>query len=208
MVGRQIEGGEMGKTVNVHDGKGRQVLKPLLRVVVLTAVLVAALGCGVPIPQPSLSQPESPPPGVLNSPLVDNRWRIVDVTFHGEDVTFDLFKPMYIIFTREGVLHIYSERCGSGRYAIAYLGEQRYRLGQGSSTAEDCGALIMRDDPTVDCTALVGSDASWQTCARAISSQLARVRRALEATNEYVLDKYELRLKGETAEMHLVLDNP
>lgn len=159
-------------------------------------------------PSPPMGQPVSPPPEILNSPLMDSRWRVEEVTLHGEPVTFDLFRPVYIIFYREGTLRIYSEHCGSGRYAITYQDEQHHRIGEGEGPPEDCGALFMSDDPTVSCTELVGSDDDPLACAQAINAQLGDVNRALIATNAYELRDDALILRGEDAEMRLVLDNP
>lgn len=125
-----------------------------------------------------------------------------------EAVTFDLFQPMYIIFNRDGTLHIYSEVCGFGTYAIAYLSEQRYQFGDGMFTAQDCGAAIFEDNPTIDCAVLAGKGADVAACIEAIRQQQNRVHAIFRTTREYRLGENELYLLGEAAEIYLVLDNP
>lgn len=198
----------MSKRVSIAARiRPRQILDHSLCILMLTFALGSIMAC-MPMPQPSLGQPESPPSEVLHSPLIDNRWRVEDVLLNGKTVTFDLFKPVYVVFDHQGTLRIYSERCGFTNYAILYLSEQQFRFGQGVATAQDCGELLMRDDPTVNCAKLAGNDASRQACARAINAQLGDVNRALAATNKYELRGKQLILRGEDAEMHLVLDNP
>ena len=59
----------MRQQAKVQVGKRlRQVFNRLPRLVMLALILGVVMAC-VPLAQPSLSQPESPPPGVLNSPL-------------------------------------------------------------------------------------------------------------------------------------------
>lgn len=156
-------------------------------IVMIAVVMISSLTACVPLQQPSLSQPISPPPRVLDSPLIDNRWRVETVTHQGEDVPLDTVAPIYIVFTDNGLLNIDSYkdlgdgvRCGSATYAIEYVAGQAYRIGEGMAPAVHC--------PN--------------------SSQFADVKTALRATNEYELNEDALTLRGEEAEMRLVLDNP
>lgn len=177
----------------------------LVRCLIGGLVTVSIAACVLPSPPPT-GQPVSPPPEILNSPLMDNRWRVEEVTLHGEPVIFDLFRPVYVYFNRGGTIGIHSEGCGTGSGSlIVYLGEQRYRIGGGTSTPVDCGGGFLSE---VDCTELVGSDDDPQACAQAINAQFGDVERALAATNEYELRDDALILRGEEAEMRLVLDNP
>ncbi|MCC6168200.1 MAG: hypothetical protein IT329_13315 [Caldilineaceae bacterium] len=121
-------------------------------------------------------------------------------------MTFDLFKPVYVHFDRGGTVGIRSEGCGTASgYLIVYLGEQRYRIEPHISTPLDCGGGFLSQ---VDCEALIGRGDDPLACAQAIDAQFGGVNRALDATNEYELHDEQLILRGEDAEMRLVLDNP
>lgn len=153
------------------------------------------------------SQAESPPPGVINSPLVDNRWRLEEARFQGSSLTFDHVAPIYVIF--RGGVSIYSDHCPGCGFRIAYLEDNKYFLFEGMCAGEQCGARILSTGvPPVDCTQLVGADADKEACAEAISQQFSRITSAFNATNEYELNEDALTLRGEEAEMRLVLDDP
>lgn len=177
----------------------------LLRSLVGGLVTVSLAACILPSPPPT-GQPVSPPPEILNSPLMDNRWRVEEVIYQEGSVTFDLYRPVYVYFNRWGTIGIRSEGCGtSSASLIMYLGEQRYRIGDGTSLPVDCGGGFLAE---VDCTELGGSDDDPLACIQAINKQFGDVERALTATHEYELRDDALILRGEGAEMRLILDNP
>lgn len=119
-------------------------------------------------------------------------------------LTFDYYRPVYVHFSKEGTVSIHSERCGSSSFLIVYLGEQRYHIGDGVSTAEDCGGFA-----AVNCAEF---DDKFDRIAcehgKAIEAQRTDLGSALKSTSEYELREDELILRGEEAEMRLVLDNP
>ena len=155
-------------------------------------------------------QPQSPPPGVLNTPLMDNRWRVEQVTYQGEALAFEVVAPQYITFTSDGGLNISSPRCpgSEGGYTVIYQGAQRYQLAHSMFAGVDCGEWLFQNDPTIDCVMLAGIEVNEQACIQAINAQLGGVVKTLTATHEYELRDDALILRGEGAEMRLVLDNP
>ena len=88
-------------------------------IVMIAVVMISSLTACVPLQQPSLSQPISPPPRVLDSPLIDNRWRVETVTHQGEDVPAGW----------QGEIHMGIERDARGA-AVFCRHEDRYPSGQ------------------------------------------------------------------------------
>ncbi len=177
------------------------------RALLLWLAFVVAIACASPSQEwPSLQQPESPPPEVLNSPLTNNRWRLEVAMLDGEAVIFDYFRPVYVFFSKNGGVSIQSERCGAAGYAIAYLYGQRYHIGEGWATADACSVYT-----GIDCAEVVGNELNHIACEQwqVIDRQRSDLTRTLEATTEYEYDVNwdELVLRGENAAMLLKPDN-
>lgn len=194
----------MSQTVGV-DGKSwrQQMSRTLLRMVALTVVLGSITACSYEY----FVQPQSPPPEVINSPLIDNRWRIVEMLYQGEPVRFETFGSIHITFHHSGGLAINFERCPGGGYRVTYQNGQRYQLSRGMFASADCAEMVY-DDPTFDCASLAGSGADKETCKEAINAQFGAFASALKATHQYLLGNGELLLRNEDTEIRLVLDNP
>ena len=167
---------------STHVGRGR-----ILVCLFILLVAATSLAACMPLEQPSLSQPISPPQQVLDSPLVNNRWRVESVVYQGQDVLFSDAAPIYVTFTDGGRLTIGSYKdigdgghCGFVSYAIEYLAGQEYRLGQGMT-------------PAVACPEPQGT-------------QFENVHMALHATHRYELHESALVLYGESAEIRLVVE--
>lgn len=175
------------------------------RTLLLLLVAAAAVKCAPSSQEwPSLQQPESPPPEVLNSPLTNNRWRLEVAILNGEEVIFDYFRPVYVLFSKEGTVSIRSERCGAAGYAIAYLYGQRYHIGEGIATADACSVYT-----GIDCTEVPGNELNRIACEQwqVIDRQRSDLSRTLKATTEYEVNWDELVLRGENRAMLLKPDN-
>lgn len=161
----------------------RTILHSLLARVAVLLVAGCLVACGMQPPQLV-----SPLQTVLESPLIDSRWRVEAVTYQGAALPLDVIAPIYVTFTRLGTVAIYpdpelpeGERCPRVWYPITYQGEG-YQLAQGRQTFERCP----------------DTHAPLHT----------RVLAAFRLTEEYALDEDALTLRGPEAEVRLVLDNP
>lgn len=169
---------------------------------VSTVILLSIISCR---PQPTLSQPVSPPQSILDSPLI-GRWRLTDVTVQGEVKPFDLFEPIYLGFGG-ATLYIKSDRCGYGNHALSFPGGNKYHFGESMYTANICGSYLL-DDPAMQCQDLVGSNASAEECDQAVHKQFSDVSAALRATDTFEVTEDTLILRGDEVELRLVRDEP
>jgi len=160
-------------------------------IVLLLAVGVLANGC-VALPA-TPEQAISPLLPSNNATLINNRWRIVEVTYHGNPVVFDAVGSIYVSFRKVGVLEgvlKYFAKCPprpdgatpGGGYKIFAEGANQYRMVQGDSAPILCGEPI--------------------------DSQFDQVLGALAATTRYEIDGQRLYLLGEDSEIVLEVDNP
>lgn len=173
------------------------------RALLLLLIAVAAVKCAPPSQEwPGLQQPESPPPEVLNSLLVNRRWQLEVVILDGEPLIFDRYKPVFVLFSKSGGVTI-GGTCGHTGFAIAYLHGQRYHIGEGISTAEECGsyggAICAKFEDEFDRVACEQG--------QAINRQRYNLERALKATAEYEFtEEDKLILRGDGVAMRLVAD--
>ena len=145
--------------------------------------LLAALGAAACIPPEHMTMAplQPPPPAILDLTLIDTQWRLDQVSHRGQMVAFDATGLVHLVFDRTGGLEIHGQACGSGTYAVAYLGGPRYQLANPTFLGIECsGAAWMQFNAVVD---------------------------ALEATSGYDLSDAELVLRGAAAELRLVKDN-
>lgn len=126
--------------------------------------------------------PESPLIPGANTVLVENRFRVVEITRHGEPVAFDAIDPVFITFSVRGELVKRTTDCNSGSYYIIAKNERQYHLIPGAGTAIGCGELG--------------------------NSQYAQISEAIAATTEYELKGSQLILRGEDVHIVLEIDNP
>lgn len=147
----------------------------LLLLTSVTMVLVTA--CIRPI-----SQPESPLiPGKM-LPLVENRWRLVEVKDYKETVDFSTISPIHIAFSNDGRLTWESTGCNSGGFTLIAQDEQHYYITEGVTT------LML--------------------CPKTQERQYSRVVTALTATTTLELQGDQLILSGGAVRVVLEIDNP
>jgi hypothetical protein len=157
---------------------GQRWRKCLLAASLLLSVTAAA-AC-----MPGLApivMPESPLIPGTNTALVENRFRVVEIIWHGELVAFDAIHPVYITFDERGELSKQTKNCNSGVYAIVAESERQYRLIPGAGTAKGCGELA--------------------------EAQYDRISEAIGATTEYELRGSQLLLHGDGVYIVLEVDN-
>lgn len=182
------------------------VVKLFKRTLVSALLLLIIVACGPP--EPSLSQPWSPPPRVLQSHLLDQPWRLTDVITQSGAAALEAFKPIYLIFNRNGTVNVSSGRCLSGRYAILYRDGNRYLLTQSMYSLVRCGTEALQDNAIQDCGGLTDRNSTLEECAQAIEEQLDRVSQAIGATDEFILSNDTLTLRGRGVELRLVQEGP
>ncbi len=76
-----------------------------------------------------------------NIELVENTWRLVEITHRGEVIEFEAIAPITFSFMREGYFGYRTTDCNAVGYKVITKSEQRYRLIPRSSTQIDCGEL-------------------------------------------------------------------
>jgi len=145
----------------------------------LACVLVTA-ACLSPASTPVV-MPESPLIPGANTVLVENRFRVVEITRHGEPVAFDAIDPVFVTFGIKGELGVQTTTCNAWVYFIIAENERKYRLIPGAGTAEGCGEPI--------------------------ESQESEISEAIAATTEYELKGGQLILRGDDVHILLELDN-
>lgn len=115
-----------------------------------------------------------------NVALVENTWRLVQITHRGEVIEFEAIAPITFSFGREGYFGFRTTDCNAVGYEVVTKSEQRYRLIPRSSTAIYCGELGQ--------------------------SQIERVSEAVEATNAYKIQGNQLLLTGNNVQLLLEID--
>jgi hypothetical protein len=149
----------------------------------LGAFLTISLLLAACMPGPApIVMPESPLIPGTNTALVENRFRVVEITRHGKPVAFDAVQPVFIVFSVRGELGVRTTDCNSGGYYIMAENEYQYHLIPGVTTAEDCGELG--------------------------NSQYSLISEAIGATTEYELRGSQLLLRGDDVHIVLEVDNP
>lgn len=160
-------------------------------VVLLLAIGMLANGCVAPRATPE--QVISPILPSNNATVINNRWRIAEVTYQGNPVVFDAVGSIYVFFravgVSEGVLEYYAYcppgpdgGTPGGGYKMFAEDANQYRLVQGDSPAYLCGEPI--------------------------DSQLNQIKNTLAATTRYEIDGQRLYLLGEESKIALEIDNP
>ncbi len=116
-----------------------------------------------------------------NVALVENTWRVIEITRRGEKIAFESIAPITVSFDeRWGSLVVRTTDCSFFGYGIFTRPKQRYRLVSAFTTLESCSEL--RD------------------------SQLDRVRRAIRVTNAYEMQGKQLILTGYSVKIILEKD--
>lgn len=73
--------------------------------------------------------------------MTENRWRLVEIHFHGESVKFDSLAPVYFTCWGDGLLGYRTTGCNASSYTIAAENERQYRLTPNISTAMSCSEI-------------------------------------------------------------------
>ena len=151
----------------------------------LLSALLAATAC-VPPPMPTTQATSTPPVSPLipgrNRAMAENRWRLVEIQFHGESVEFDSLQPVYFIFGGNGSLGFRTTGCNSIGFTIFAENEHRYRLSIGVTTAMDCSEIRI--------------------------SQEHSISQAVRTTTEYEMQGNQLFLFGDGVRITLEMDAP
>lgn len=150
---------------------------------VLVALLLVAgmLANGCVAPRVTPKQTTSPMIPAHNATLINNRWRIDEVTDQGNSVVFKEIGLIYIAFLSVGTLNIFAD-CPGGAYWMIAEDTNRYQLIGGEFSAVDCGEPI--------------------------NTQFAQVKNALEDTTRFEIEGQRLFLLGEESKLVLEVDNP
>lgn len=159
-------------------------LRIAIHVAIFTFALLLTNGCVltsyIPTPTP-IPQPESPLIPGNTTALLENRWRIVEITYHNTSIAFDEIQPIYLNFTADGMLSKSTTNCNVGSYYIMAENERRYHLIPGAGTAMGCGPIG--------------------------DQQYADVSEAIVATTEFELRGEQLILRGDDVKIVLAADN-
>ncbi|MBI3960097.1 MAG: META domain-containing protein [Chloroflexi bacterium] len=151
----------------------------------LLSVLLLVAACVPPAAQPTQAT-STPPVSPLipgsNRTLAENRWRLVEIQFHGEDVKFDSLAPVYFTFWGDGHLGYRTTDCNATSFTIVTENERHYRLTPNISTAMSCSEIQY--------------------------SQSSGIHRAVMATTEYEMEGNQLVLFGDGVRITLEIDNP
>jgi len=151
----------------------------------LLSVLLAVGACvqpAVPSTQATSTPPVSPLIPGRNRAMAENRWRLVEIQFHGESVKFDSLAPVYFTFWGDGLLGYRTTGCNASSYTIAAENERQYRLTPNISTAMSCSEIQM--------------------------SQYRGISQAVMSTTEYEMQGNRLFLFGDDVRITLEIDNP
>jgi len=148
-------------------------------------VLLSVTACVPPAVQPT--QPTSTPPVSplipgSNRVLAENRWRLVEIQFHGESVEFGSLQPVYFTFGGNGSLGFKTTGCNATGFTIEAENERRYRLTSGVMTARSCSEIQ--------------------------ESQETHISQAVMATTEYEMQGNQLFLFEDDVRITLEIDNP
>ncbi|MFN8439610.1 MAG: META domain-containing protein [Caldilineaceae bacterium] len=135
---------------------------------------------GPPVYTP-ITQPESPLIPGQSTVLLENRWRIVEITHHNAPIAFNAIQPIYLTFISNGTLAVRAINCNAGGYYIDAIDHRHYRLVPGSITAMGCGEIG--------------------------NKQESALHEALMATTEFELQGEQLILRGGGVKIVLVTDN-
>ncbi len=115
-----------------------------------------------------------------NVALVENIWRVMEVTHRGEKIAFDTIAPITIVFKQWGILVIRTTGCHTFGYKIFTGDKRRYELVSGFSMKRHC--------------------------ARQNHRQLNRVDRVIKVTNAYEIQGNQLILTGDGVQIILETD--
>lgn len=124
------------------------------------------------------SQPPSPLRLDSHQSLLEQRWRVREITLNGELVQFDALEPLSLWVEVSGELFASSLQCPVGLFHIYFEAERHFRLAPGDDVAMACDEFSQ--------------------------SQSSRVADALQATTTYVIQGNQLFLTGRDA--RIVLD--
>ncbi len=148
-------------------------------------MLLIASSCTVtPVPasnSPVQIESESPLIPGINTFLIENRWRLIEITYRSVAVEFEAIQPIYLTFTADGQLIKETTDCNSGGYYIIASSERKYHLEPGTGTAQDCG--------------------------EAGNQQYDRITEAIAATTAYEIEGNQLFLTGDDVRIILEVDN-
>jgi len=133
-------------------------------------------------PRPTNTPPVSPLIPGSNRTLAENRWRLVEIQFHGESVEFGSLAPVYFTFGGNGSLGFKTTGCNATGFTIEAENERRYRLTPGAMTAMSCSEIQER--------------------------QHSGIGQAVMATTEYEMQESQLFLFGDDVRITLEIDNP
>jgi hypothetical protein len=151
----------------------------------LLSVLLAVGACvqpAVPSTQATSTPPVSPLIPGRNRAMAENRWRLVEIQLHGEDVEFDSLQPVYFTFFGNGSLGYRTTNCNAGSFWITSESERRYRLTSGVMTAKQCSKI--QED------------------------QIYYIQDAVVITTAYEMQGNQLFLFGDGVRITLEMDNP
>jgi hypothetical protein len=145
--------------------------------------LITATACASPLlPEGwQLRQPASPLIPGDNAALTQNSWQVVEVTQRGAPVEIDSIQPLFVRFTANGAIGLYSPDCFGDSYWITAEDERHYRLRSMVATGAQCG------DPQ--------------------DLQRVAMSKALLATREYELQGDRLFLTGPEVRIVLVISS-
>ena|GEM_PF-2608411 len=128
-----------------------------------------------------IEQPESPLIPGSNLALLENRWRLTELTYQGSPVEFDAIAPIFISFHPAGGLLLRTTGCGDEAFLIFASSQTEY-------------LLILAP------SALIGCDGPQ-------NSQAARVSMLIFSTNKYTELDNKLILSGDGVQAVFVVDN-
>jgi heat shock protein HslJ len=117
---------------------------------------------------------EATHPFSLADPVfTQNRWQLIEITYHGQPVILDAIRPIHLEITEDSYLHFKTEQCNIATFTMDIKSDEYYGLGGG--------------DTSYECPQSTNSE---------ISAQFSAVFQAVSRTNTLTLSDTQLLLTG------------